>query len=81
MEIERAIKQIKLGYQEFDDIYEKIQTATSQPQKEKQEDNLKREIKKLQRQRDQIKTWIASGDVKDKSELIQHRKDIEKVLP
>lgn len=39
--------------------------------------DLKKEIKKLQRLRDQIKTWIGSSDVKDKDPLIEGRKLIE----
>ncbi len=35
-------------------------------QKEKFESDLKKEIKKLQRYRDQIKTWIQSSEIKDK---------------
>ena len=33
----------------------------------------------LQRQRDQIKTWLASSDIKDKRMLIESRKLIETV--
>lgn len=36
--------------------------------------DLKKEIKKLQRHRDQIKNWIANNDVKDKRPLIDARK-------
>ena len=36
--------------------------------------DLKKEIKKLQRHRDQIKNWIASNDVKEKKNLIDARK-------
>jgi CCR4-NOT transcriptional regulation complex, NOT5 subunit len=39
--------------------------------------DLKKEIKKLQRLRDQIKTWIGSSEVKDKDTLLQTRKLIE----
>jgi CCR4-NOT transcription complex subunit 3 len=39
----------------------------------------KKEIKKLQRLRDQIKLWIASGGIKDKSNLFETRKLIETV--
>jgi CCR4-NOT transcriptional regulation complex NOT5 subunit len=35
-------------------------------QKEKFEADLKKEIKKLQRYRDQIKTWLQSSEIKDK---------------
>lgn len=43
------------------------------------EADLKSQIKKLQRMRDQIKTWIASSEVKDKSPLLEKRREIEKV--
>ena len=46
---------------------------------EKYEEDLKKEIKKLQRLRDQIKTWLASGEIKDKSTLMDNRKLIETV--
>jgi len=45
--------------------------------KEKYEGDLKKEIKKLQRLRDQIKTWLGSSDVKDKAPLTEARKIIE----
>ena len=45
--------------------------------KEKHEIDLKKEIKKLQRLRDQIKTWIGSSEVKDKDALVEARKLIE----
>eukprot|EP00954_Amorphochlora_amoebiformis_P027804 1387944-Amorphochlora_amoeboformis.AAC.3 len=38
------------------------------------------EIKKLQRYRDQIKTWVASSDVKNKSQLMDSRKAIEREM-
>lgn len=47
--------------------------------KDKAEMDLKTQIKKLQRLRDQIKTWIASSDIKDKSALVENRKMIETV--
>lgn len=64
---------------EFDSIYEKIEQSGNAAQKEKLEDNLKREIKKLQRLRDQIKTWAAGNDIKDKGPLLDKRKLIETV--
>ncbi|KZO92147.1 hypothetical protein CALVIDRAFT_541158, partial [Calocera viscosa TUFC12733] len=54
-----------------------MQASTSQTQKEKQEGELKQHIKKLQRLRDQIKTWLASSEIKDKSALLENRKLIE----
>ena len=76
-------------------------------QKEKYESDLKKEIKKLQRYRDQIKTWytphaaspltvlssclvslawhhmlhrIGSSDIKDKSQLMEARKSVEREM-
>ena len=63
----------------FNDIWQKVQNATNANQKEKYEADLKKEIKKLQRLRDQIKTWIASAEIKDKSILMDNRKLIEQV--
>lgn len=60
-------------------IFEKIQASSNQTQKEKLESDLKTQIKKLQRLRDQIKTWMTSNDIKDKQPLVDHRKLIETV--
>lgn len=43
--------------------------------------DLKSQIKKLQRLRDQIKTWMQSNDIKDKQPLLDNRKLIETVRP
>lgn len=48
--------QVEEGVEVFDEIWEKVYSATQQNQKEKYEVDLKKEIKKLQRHRDQIKT-------------------------
>ena len=80
-EIDKTFKKIAEGRQAFDGLYEKIQQTTNAAQKEKLEDNLKREIKKLQRHRDQIKTWCAGNEIKDKKPLMEQRKLIEGVRP
>ena len=71
------MKKVDEGSALFDDIWEKVYSAEQQNQKEKYEMDLKKEIKKLQRLRDQIKTWIGSSDIKDKDNLIEARKLIE----
>lgn len=78
-EIDKTFKKVDEGIEEFNGIYEKIYSSSNAAQKEKLEDNLKREIKKLQRSRDQIKTWAAGNEVKDKTQLLEYRKKIEKV--
>ncbi|BFZ17869.1 hypothetical protein BsWGS_20906 [Bradybaena similaris] len=76
-EIDRCLKKVDEGVETFEDIWKKVQTATNSNQKEKFETDLKKEIKKLQRLRDQIKSWITNSDIKDKSSLLDHRKLIE----
>jgi CCR4-NOT transcription complex subunit 3 len=71
------MKKVDEGVDLFDEIWEKVYSAEQQNQKEKYEMDLKKEIKKLQRLRDQIKTWIGSSDVKDKDPLLDGRKLIE----
>jgi CCR4-NOT transcription complex subunit 3 len=78
-EVDKCFKKVDEGVEEFTSIYQKLHESTNPTQKEKLEDNLKREIKKLQRLRDQIKTWAASNDVKDKGPLMEKRKLIETV--
>ena len=80
-EIDKTFKKVDEGIQAFEGIYEKIYSSQNAAQKDKLEDNLKKEIKKLQRSRDQIKTWAAGNEIKDKSALLDQRKRIEKVRP
>ncbi|EXJ95743.1 hypothetical protein A1O1_00867 [Capronia coronata CBS 617.96] len=79
-EIDKTFKKVDEGIQAFESIYEKIYSSQNAAQKEKLEDNLKKEIKKLQRSRDQIKTWAAGNEIKDKSALLEQRKRIEKCM-
>jgi Not1 N-terminal domain, CCR4-Not complex component len=81
MEIDKCYKKVAEGVQQFESIYDKIQQTSNASQKEKLEDALKKEIKKLQRSRDQIKSWAASSEIKDKKQLLEHRKLIETVCP
>ncbi|XP_043640681.1 CCR4-NOT transcription complex subunit 3 isoform X2 [Drosophila teissieri] len=81
-EIDRCLKKVAEGVETFEDIWKKVHNATNTNQKqkhlqEKYEADLKKEIKKLQRLRDQIKSWIASAEIKDKSSLLENRRLIE----
>ncbi|KAL7028698.1 hypothetical protein ACKWTF_005960 [Chironomus riparius] len=76
-EIDRCLKKVTEGVETFEDIWQKVHNATNSNQKEKYEADLKKEIKKLQRLRDQIKSWIASGEIKDKTSLLDNRRLIE----
>ncbi|KAG5460580.1 MAG: Not1 N-terminal domain, CCR4-Not complex component-domain-containing protein, partial [Olpidium bornovanus] len=78
-EIDRVLKRVGEGVVEFQQCYEKLFECKNAGQKDKVEQELKKEIKKLQRYRDQIKTWIASSEVKDKTSLLENRQLIETV--
>ena len=67
------------GVELFESIHDKLMASTNATQKDKLETDLKTQIKKLQRLRDQIKTWLTSNDVKDKTQLMDNRKLIESV--
>ena len=64
----------------FDSIWNKVHDTEHASQKEKFEADLKKEIKKLQRYRDQIKTWASSSEIKDKKQLMDSRKLIEREM-
>lgn len=78
-EIEKEYKRIAEGVQLFQSIHEKLLLSTNASQKDKLEDALKKEIKKLQRSRDKVKGWIGSNEIKDKKPLTEQRQLIERV--
>jgi CCR4-NOT transcription complex subunit 3 len=73
-EVSQCLKKVEEGVLVFDEVWDKVYASANQSLKEKFEGDLKKEIKKLQRLRDQIKTWLSSGDIKDKSALTDARK-------
>ncbi|KAG9452044.1 hypothetical protein H6P81_004948 [Aristolochia fimbriata] len=79
-EIDRVLKKVQEGVDIFDSIWNKVYDTENANQKEKFEADLKKEIKKLQRYRDQIKTWIQSSEIKDKKALLDARKQIEREM-
>jgi len=57
-----------------------LHSTDNQNQKDKFEAELKKEIKKLQKHRDQVKTWAGNSDIKDKSALAEARRRIERKM-
>lgn len=76
-EIDKLLKKIQEGMDTYEEIYEKFTAAGNQGLKERFEGDLKKEIKKLQRLREQIKALLGGGDVKDKKSLETARRNIE----
>lgn len=79
-EIDRVLKKVDEGLIIFEQIWDKVYGASTSAQKEKYEADLKKEIKKLQRLRDQIKTWQGDSSIKDKTKLDLNRKLIEEKM-
>ncbi|KAL7421453.1 general negative regulator of transcription subunit 5 [Cryptotrichosporon argae] len=76
-EIDKTLKSVDQGVEVFEQTFDKLAHASNATQKDKLETDLKSQIKKLQRMRDQIKAWLGNSDIKDKSALLDHRKLIE----
>ncbi|CAD6573185.1 MAG: proteinral negative regulator of transcription subunit 5 [Tremellales sp. Tagirdzhanova-0007] len=76
-EIDKTLKGVSQGVEVFESTFDKLNHASNTTQKDKLENDLKNQIKKLQRMRDQIKAWLGSSDIKDKSTLFDNRKLIE----
>ncbi|KAI3516570.1 hypothetical protein L1887_15491 [Cichorium endivia] len=79
-EIDRVLKKVQDSVAAFDSIWNEVYDTDDANQKEKFEADLKKEIKKLQRYRDQIKTWIHFSDIKDKKALVDACNVIEQEM-
>lgn len=76
-EIDRALKKVEEGLQIFDDLQETLEACETPSMKMKLEEDLKKELKKLQKLRDSVKGWAGSSEVKDKTKLLETRRNIE----
>jgi CCR4-NOT transcription complex subunit 3 len=79
LHVNYSFLQVDEGVELFEEIMAKMSEANSDNQRDKLQDDLKKEIKKLQRLRDQIKGWQNSNEIKDKDKLTNYRKVIEAV--
>lgn len=79
-EIDKFLKKVREGIQDFDQINQIFEQTdpTNHTYREKLELDINKQIKKLQKQREQIKTWLSKEDVKDRVDLLSEaRKNIE----
>jgi CCR4-NOT transcription complex subunit 3 len=65
------------GIETFEHILIKLENSVTANQREKNEVDLKKELKKLQRHRDQLKAWYNNPDVKCKEFITQLINKIE----
>lgn len=76
-EIDRTLKRVDEGLEVFDDLYEQQKGCEGQALKLKYEEDLKKEIKKLQKLREQVKAWASGSEIKNKQPLLDARHKIE----
>jgi CCR4-NOT transcription complex subunit 3 len=79
-EMDRTFKRVEEGIALFCEIWDKVYSAPNANLKEKHEADLKKEIKKLQRYRDDIKKWATSSEIKNKDSLLEWRHKIEEQM-
>ncbi|ODV87666.1 hypothetical protein CANARDRAFT_173596 [[Candida] arabinofermentans NRRL YB-2248] len=79
-EMDKVFKKIAEGLEVFNVLYERHESSSTTSQKDKLESDLKKEIKKLQRFREQVKTWQATNEVKDKEKLNENRRLVEQAM-
>ncbi|KAF4724179.1 Vacuolar-sorting receptor [Perkinsus olseni] len=75
--IDVTLKKVDEGIDEFQQVWRKVEESQNQNQREKNQMDLKKEIKKLQRYREDIMKWISGTEVKDKGKLTDTRRKIE----
>ncbi|OBA26326.1 Not3-domain-containing protein [Hanseniaspora valbyensis NRRL Y-1626] len=79
-EIDKSLKKVREGIQDFDQIYIIFEQTdpSNQTYREKLEMDINKQIKKLQKHREQIKTWMSKEDVKDREAILwENRRNIE----
>lgn len=79
-EIDKSLKKVREGIQDFDQIFTIFEQTdpSNQAYREKLEIDINKQIKKLQKQREQIKTWMSKEDVKERDAVLrENRRNIE----
>ncbi|CAJ1009247.1 putative Not1 N-terminal domain, CCR4-Not complex component/NOT2 / NOT3 / NOT5 family [Leishmania naiffi] len=76
-EADRLLKKVNEGLDAYDELHEKLANAPNASAKERLEGDLKRELKKLQRHREAMKTFMQNDDYKEKTKMQVSRKKIE----
>ena len=75
-----CLKKVTKEVEKFDDTLKKVHNASNRKRKQKYVEDLKKKSKKLQPLQNQIKTWIATAEIKDKSVLVEKLKLIDYVI-
>eukprot|EP00435_Cladocopium_sp_Y103_P067268 s359_g29.t1 len=79
-EMDKGLKKVDEGVEEYNRLKEAHHRASQPNQREKLEESLKAQIKKLQRDRNQLSAWIADKSVKEKDHLMESKSKIEALM-
>lgn len=82
-EIDKTLKKIDEGINDWNSLFNKCVHASNHTLKDKYENDLKKEIKKLQRYRESVKAWLSSDEhilVKYRNVLQDARRNIEVLM-
>eukprot|EP00055_Hartaetosiga_balthica_P014981 m.85573 g.85573 ORF g.85573 m.85573 type:complete len:604 (-) comp8747_c0_seq1:2551-4362(-) len=80
-DIDKVIKSVNELLELFETTWEKVENATNHNQKEKYESELKKLIKKLQKQRESIKGWLNGTEAKANEKMLKsYRRKIEEKM-
>ena len=78
-EVETTLKKVAERNREWEIEWKKLETTEDALQRERIIDLLKKDLKKLQKVREQVRGWIASGEIKGQDDVLQEaRRSIER---
>eukprot|EP00793_Prasinoderma_coloniale_P002166 PRCOL_00002674-RA len=82
LEIDKTLRKLQDGLREFQVLWDKLEAVKSDAHmRDRAEETLKKELKKLQRVREQVRGWIANPDVKERQDDLQRaRRQIEEEM-
>lgn len=80
IEMEKVFKKVDEGILLFEESWEKLQVCENAFLRERYELELKKELKKIQRLREKIKTWQSDDNVKVKTGLDEYRRRVEEKM-
>lgn len=79
LEVESTLKKVHEGSESWGKEWAKLQSLEDITQRDKIIEGLKRDLKKLQRLREQVRGWLATGEVKGQDDALQEaRRTVER---
>ena len=71
LEVESTLKKVHEGVESWGQEWAQLQTIYDFSQRDKIIEGLKRDLKKLQRLREQVRGWLTTGEVRGQDDALQ----------